>query len=139
MLTMINNTRAQYGLPAYTLNWTQTTGTSTCAGSYGHSTAMARSGTIWHTNAGYPNASFPRDICLSFTAAGENVGMGGYGNELTDLQKVQSMMMSEPHDATTCSRTYNHACNILSRTYHRIGIGIYYSNNRTWLTEDFTN
>lgn len=139
MLTIINTDRSQNGLPAYSLNTTQTNGTSSCVGSYGHSTAMEQSGTIWHTNSSYPQASFPTDICVSYTAAGENVGEAGTGNELTDLQTLDSQMMSEPHDTTTCATTVNHACNILSSTYKYVGIGIYYYNNQTWLTEDFTN
>jgi uncharacterized protein YkwD len=139
MLNIINTERSQAGLPAYTLNSSQSNGTSTCVGSYGHSTAMAQSGSIWHTNSAYPNASFPKDICISYSTAGENVGYASYGNELTDLQTINSQMMSEAHDATTCATSVNHACNILSSSFHQIGIGIYNANGVTWLTEDFTN
>ena len=65
--------------------------------------------------------------------------MAGYGNELTDLQQLDSMMMGEPHDASTCSSQVNHACNIINPNFHQVGIGIVNLNNQTWLTEDFTN
>jgi hypothetical protein len=93
---------------------------------------MASAGAISHDQ-------FPADICIAYSAAGENVGEAGYGNELTDLQQLDQSMMSEPHDTTTCSATGNHACNIINPAFHQVGIGIYNVNNQTWLTEDFTN
>ncbi len=132
MLNMLNADRAQAGVGPLTLNSTETNGTSTCVGSYGHSVHMAQVGSISHDQ-------FPADICISYTMAGENVGEASYGNELTDLQKLDAMMMSEPHSGSTCSTTTNHACNILNPGYHQVGIGIYNVNNKTWLTEDFTN
>jgi uncharacterized protein YkwD len=137
MLNIINTTRAGAGLPPFAINQTQSSGTSSCAGSYGHSKAMAASGSIWHSNPSYPAASFPENLCVPTSAAGENVGQFNSGNELTDLQSMNSMMMSEPHDAATCASGINHACNILNASYHQVGIGIYYDGSHTWLTEDF--
>jgi uncharacterized protein YkwD len=139
MLGLVNTDRTNAGLPPYTLNMTQSSGTATCVGSYGHSVAMAQSGSIWHVNPSYPQASFPNNICISYSIAGENVGMSQSGSETNDLQTINNLMMSEPHDASTCATTVNHACNILSTAFHQVGIGIYYANNTTWLTEDFTN
>jgi hypothetical protein len=98
---------------------------------------MQQSGSIWHTNPAYPAASFPTNICVSYMLAGENVGEASYGNEATDLQQLDIMMMGEPHDPTTCATTVNHACNIINGSYTSVGIGIVYVNNATWLTEDF--
>jgi uncharacterized protein YkwD len=139
-LNMINATRAQYGVQPLTLNMTQSLGTSTCPGSYGHSTAMAATGQIWHQNSNYPAASFPANICVAYSSAGENVGEWGGGSELTEIQNIFDLMMSEPHDATTCSQTDNHACNIISPRFSRIGVGLYYSiSGTTWYTTDFLN
>jgi Pro-kumamolisin, activation domain len=132
MLNILNNDRAAAGSAPLALNNTETNGTGTCVGSYGHSVHMASLGAISHDQ-------FPADICIAYSMAGENVGQAGYGNELTDLQQLDQSMMSEPHDATTCSTTGNHACNTINPGYHQVGIGIYYVNNQTWLTEDFTN
>jgi uncharacterized protein YkwD len=132
MLTMLNNDRAKAGVAALTLNLTQSNGTASCVGSYGHSVHMAQLGSISHDQ-------FPADICVAFQTAGENVGEASYGNELTDLQQLDSLMMAEPHTSSTCSTTTNHACNILNPNFHQVGIGIYNANNTTWLTEDFTN
>lgn len=137
MLNIINTTRSQSGLSPLTLNITQSNGTATCAGSYGHSVAMAQSGNIWHVNSAYPAASFPTNICVATSTAGENVGQFSSGNELNDLQQIHNLMMSEQHDAAYCSTYINHACNLLSGSFHQVGIGIYYNAGRTWLTEDF--
>jgi uncharacterized protein YkwD len=138
MLTLLNNDRAQYGIAPLALNATQTNGNGTCVGSIGHSQAMQQSGSIWHSNPSYPQASFPTDICVSFMTAGENVGEAGSGNEASDLSQLDSLMMSEPHDATTCATTVNHACNIINPSFKQVGIGIVYVNGQTWLTEDLT-
>ena len=140
MFNIINQTRAQHNLPAYSLSSVQSNGTGPCVGSYGHSVAMAKSGTIWHIapndNPSGPQnpASFPNDLCVSHSAGGENVGAFASGNELTDLQSMHQEMMSEGY-APGCSGS--HACNILSSQYVEVGIGIYESGGETWLTEDF--
>lgn len=138
MLSILNQDRTANGVAALTLNLTQTNGTGSCVGSLGHSTAMQQSGSIWHTNANYPAASFPNNICIAYSRAGENVGEASYGNELTDMQQLDSMMMGEAHDAATCASTVNHACNIINPTFHQVGIGVINVNGTTWLTEDFT-
>ncbi len=137
MLNILNTTRASYGLYPLILNVTQSNGTSNCVGSYGHSEAMAQSGEIWHTNSAYPAASFPSNICVSTSSAAENVGQFSSSSELTDLQSMNNLMMSEPHDASTCATQVNHACDILTTAFHQVGIGIYNASGRTWLTEDF--
>jgi uncharacterized protein YkwD len=136
-LNMINSTRAQYGVQPLSLNMAQSAGTSSCVGSYGHSTAMASSGQIWHQNAAYPAASFPTDICVSHSWAGENVGQWGGSDELTEITGIFQAMMSEQHDTAYCSVYDNHACNILNSRFSQIGIGLFYSGGVTWYTTDF--
>lgn len=139
MLTILNHDRAAYNLSGLRLKERQSKGTGSCAGAYGHSTAMARTGTIWHSNSKYPHASFPRSICVPFRTAGENVGEDASGNLLDDLRELDTLMMKEPHSAATCGTTVNHACNILNPAFHYVGIGVYSADGTTWLTEDFTN
>jgi uncharacterized protein YkwD len=136
-LQIVNADRAHYHLAPIQLTMVQTTGRGSCIGSFGHSVDMARSGQIWHENTKFPQASFPNNICLRYHWIAENVGMAAYGNTPQDLQVINQMMMDEPHDKATCASTVNHACNILNRTYHKIGIGLVYQNGTTWLTEDF--
>jgi uncharacterized protein YkwD len=139
MLSILNRTRMQYHLAPLRLKKVQTDGKRGCAGSMGHSSAMAQTGSIWHTNSHYPKASFPNNICLRYTAAGENVGQSSDGNLAQDLQAMHGLMMSEPHSKSVCATTVDHACNILSPSFRQVGIGIYVSNGTTWLTEDFVN
>jgi uncharacterized protein YkwD len=139
MLKIINHDRTQSGLPKLTLKSAQSVGKASCVGSYGHSQAMARSGALWHANAQFPRASFPNSICVHFMHAGENVGESSSGNAPSDLKTLDTLMMGEPHDKNLCASTVNHACNILNPAFHQVGIGVYYSNGATWLTEDFTN
>jgi len=129
VLNMLNADRSANGAGPLTLSLTQTNGTPSCVGSYGHSVHMQQMGAISHDQ-------FPADICISYSTAGENVGEDGSGNELGDLQWLDQAMMGEPH-SPGC--TGNHACNIISTAYHQVGIGIYNINGTTWLTEDFTN
>ena len=138
-LKLINLERALHGLPKVSLKPAQTIGTASCVGSYGHSLAMAKSGAIWHVNAQFPRASFPRSICVRFMHAGENVGESASGNVTSDLQTLMDLMMSEPHSKSDCASNVNHACNILNPAFRHVGIGVYYSEGATWLTEDFTN
>jgi len=137
MLGILNGTRGQSGLAPLHLSMIQSMGTSSCVGSYGHSKDMAASGQIWHQNASYPDASWPNNMCISYSSGGENVGVMSSGNELQDLQGIHNLMMGEAHDASTCAHYVNHACNILSTQFATVGIGIYYANGSTWLTEDF--
>jgi hypothetical protein len=139
MLTIINADRAAHRLAPLRLQRAQADGKSGCPGSYGHSVAMAASGSIWHVNARFPAASFPHNLCVQYRSAGENVGMSASGNVDSDLHELDQLMMQEPHASSVCAREANHACNILSPVFHFVGIGVYVSGNTTWLTEDFTN
>jgi uncharacterized protein YkwD len=130
-LNMINATRAQYGVQPLTLNMTQSLGTSTCVGAYGHSVHMSQLGAISHDQ-------FPADICVAYSSAGENVGEWGGSTELSEIQSIFDLMMSEQHDAAYCANHVNHACNIISSKFSQVGIGLYYSGSgTTWYTTDF--
>jgi uncharacterized protein YkwD len=137
LLGMVNADRAKHNVPPLQLNRMQSAGTSSCVGSYGHSAAMARSGSIWHIDPHYPRASFPQDICVHSGTLGENVGVSDSGSVLRDLQVLDGAMMHEPHSAAVCAATFNHSCNILNPAFRWIGIGIDEAGGATWLTEDF--
>jgi hypothetical protein len=120
------------------LTGTQSRGTSSCSGSYGHSVAMAESDQIWHVNSQFPQASFPRNICVHFHAVAENVGMFDSGNVLNDLRTINNLMWGESHTSATCATTVNHACTMINPAFNKVGIGIFVSHGSTWLTEDFS-
>jgi uncharacterized protein YkwD len=68
---------------------------------------------------------------VTYSTAGENIGMAG-GYSLTDgVNVIDSSMMGEPLSYG------NHHWNIVNPAYTQVGIGIIYANNQVWLTEDF--
>lgn len=125
-LYLMNQTRASYGLPPYTLNQTESDGTGSCVGSHGHALHMSQTGVLAHDQ-------FPADICVPVRAAAENIGYAG-GSVQSALQTTHSEMMAEPH-SPGCSG--NHACSILSPSYSQVGIGVVTVNGTTWMTVDF--
>lgn len=122
LLDLVNGARSQQGLAPYTFSAAESQGNGGCPGSYGHSVHMAQEGYISHDQ-------FPQDICLSYRAAGENVGMGS-GSEDSAIRQIHNEMMAEGPGG-------GHYENIMSSTYATIGIGLYYSGGTLWLTEDF--
>lgn len=122
LLNLINGSRASAGLSPLTFSPIQSSGTASCVGSYGHSVHMAQIGQISHDQ-------FPQDICIPWSAAGENVGEAS-GAESTAIQALHQQMMSEGPSG-------GHYHNIMSTTFTTIGIGLYYTGGILWLTEDF--
>jgi uncharacterized protein YkwD len=122
LLNLINGSRASGGLPPYTFSAVQSAGTASCVGSYGHSVHMAQLGQISHDQ-------FPQDICVPWSAAGENVGEEG-GSESTAIETLHQLMMNEGPGG-------GHYQNIMSTTFTTVGIGLYYTGGTLWLTEDF--
>jgi uncharacterized protein YkwD len=122
LLNLINGSRASAGLSPYTFSAVQSAGTASCVGSYGHSVHMAQVGQISHDQ-------FPQDICIPWSAAGENVGEAS-GSESAAIQTLHQDMMNEGPSG-------GHYQNIMSTTFTTVGIGLYYTGGTLWLTEDF--
>jgi|SRR3984893_6572044 uncharacterized protein YkwD len=122
LLNLINGSRASAGRGPLSFSAVQSAGNSNCVGSYGHSVHMAQVGQISHDQ-------FPQDICIPWSAAGENVGMAT-GNESAAIQGLHQQMMNEGPSG-------GHYQNIMSTTFTMVGIGLYYVNGALWLTEDF--
>lgn len=130
---LINNERTRHHLYPYKFDWIQTKGNRLCAGSQGHSRAMAKTEEIWHYNSSYPSESFPADICNMTIAAGENVGYGSI-SQWQAIATVNREMMKEGVGG-------GHYNNIMSSVYTHIGIGISRDkyNNNWYITEDFSS
>jgi uncharacterized protein YkwD len=122
LLGLINASRASAGLRPYTFSSAQSSGNANCVGSYGHSVHMQQVGYISHDQ-------FPQDICIPWSAAGENVGEAS-GTESQVIQTLHRQMMNEGPSG-------GHYQNIMSTQFTTIGIGLYYVNGVLWLTEDF--
>jgi uncharacterized protein YkwD len=127
LLATLNQHRAAAGAPALQINQTLS------LASRQHSCDMFQHQQLTHTGS---DGSSPFDrmraVGVTFSTAGENIGMaGGYG--LTGgINTVDSGMMAEP-------LTYgNHHWNIVNAAYKQVGLGVIYANGQLWLTEDFT-
>jgi uncharacterized protein YkwD len=81
-----------------------------------HSSDMAGAGEIFH------NDGLSGDLTgMSWSVAGENVGVGGTIPELHT-----AFMQSPPHRA-----------NVLKRAYDRVGVGVVAADDRIWITVVF--
>jgi len=134
VLSVINQARAQAGLPAYTIS----SGLDTSARR--HTMVMAGGCGLSHQCPGDP-ALGERETAagVSWTSAGENIGEGGpEANTTSAIARMavgltQSMLAEKPPDD-------GHRLNILSSSFHHIGIFVFRDSHGTvWMTQDFSN
>ena len=134
VLALINQARAQAGLPAYSL----LTGLDNSASA--HNARMAEGCGLSHQCPGEPPlGTRETDAGVVWTAAGENIGEGGpvAGSPSAIAQMAvtltQDMLNEKPPDD-------GHRLNILSSTFTHIGIAVTIDNSGTvWMTQDFSN
>jgi uncharacterized protein YkwD len=134
VLALINQARAQAGLPAYTIL------SGLEVSSAKHNQLMADGCGLSHQCPGEPDLGARETAAgVQWTAAGENIGEGG---PVTDTSAAitqmavaltQDMLNEKPPDD-------GHRLNILSSAFAHIGIAVYRSSNGTvWMTQDFAN
>lgn len=70
-------------------------------------------------------------VGISYSTAGENIGMTGGMPLTTGINAIDSSMMAEQASPGT------HHWNIINPAYTQVGIGVIYANGQVWLTEDF--
>jgi uncharacterized protein YkwD len=134
VLTVINQARAKAGLPPYTT--TSALGQSAAA----HTGAMAAGCGLSHQCPGEPPLGARETAAgVVWTAAGENIGEGGpepaSGAAIAQLAVTltQDMLNEQPPSD-------GHRLNILSKTFHHIGISVIRNSNGTvWMTQDFSS
>ncbi len=134
VLALINQARAQAGLPAYTIS----SGLDTSAGR--HTAVMARGCGLSHQCPGEPDLGARETAAgVAWTAAGENIGEGGpvadTGAAIAQMAVglTQSMLGEKPPDD-------GHRLNILSSAFTHVGITVYRDSSGTvWMTQDFSN
>lgn len=134
VLTVINQARAQAGLPAYTI----LAGLQTS--SAGHNQLMASGCGLSHQCPGEPTLGDRETAAgVRWTAAGENIGEGGPVADTTAaitqmaVTLTTDMLAEQPPDD-------GHRLNILSSSFAYVGITVYREANGTvWLTQDFSN
>jgi len=134
VLALINQARAQAGLPGYTI----LSGLDTSAAR--HNAVMAGGCGLSHQCPGEP-ALGDRETAagVHWTAAGENIGEGGpvadTPSAIAQLATglTQSMLAEKPPDD-------GHRLNILSASFTHVGIAVVRDGSGTvWLTQDFSN
>lgn len=134
VLALINQARAQAGLPAYTV----TSGLDQSAGA--HNALMAGGCGLSHQCPGEPALGARETAAgVHWTSAGENIGEGGPVSDTSAaiaqmaVNLTQSMLNEKPPDD-------GHRLNILSSSFHHIGIVVQRDSSGTvWMTQDFSN
>ncbi|HEY0717491.1 MAG TPA: CAP domain-containing protein [Streptosporangiaceae bacterium] len=134
VLALINQARAQNGLPALTYS----SGLDDSASQ--HNLLMAQGCGLSHQCAGEP-AIGDRETAagVHWTSAGENIGEEGpISDDTTDIAQAavaltQDMLNEQPPND-------GHRKNILSSSFGHIGIAVYRASSGTvWMTQDFSN
>ena len=131
---MINQARAQAGLPPYTI----TSGLTSSAGA--HNQTMASGCGLSHQCPGEAGLGDRVTAAgVQWTSCGENIGDGGpVGTDDASIARMavgltQSMLAEKPPND-------GHRRNILSSSFHHIGIVIYRDSSGTvWMTQDFSD
>jgi uncharacterized protein YkwD len=134
VLALINQARAQAGLPAYSLS------AGLDASSAAHNARMADGCGLSHQCPGEPPlGTRETNAGVTWTAAGENIGEGGPVADSPSaiaqmaVTLTQDMLNEKPPDD-------GHRLNILSSTFTHIGIAVTIDSSGTvWMTQDFSN
>jgi uncharacterized protein YkwD len=134
VLALINQARAQAGLPAYSF----LAGLNSSAAA--HNARMAGGCGLSHQCPGEPAlGTRETDAGVTWTAAGENIGEGGPVSDSSAaiaqmaVTLTQDMLNEKPPDD-------GHRLNILSSTFTSIGIAVTIDSSGTvWMTQDFAN
>lgn len=134
VLAAINHARAKAGLPPYTM--TSALGQSAAA----HTGAMAAGCGLSHQCPGEPPLGARETAAGAvWTAAGENIGEGGpepaspAAIAQLAVTLTQDMLNEQPPND-------GHRLNILSKTFHHIGISVIRDSHGTvWMTQDFAS
>jgi uncharacterized protein YkwD len=134
VLSVINQARAEAGLPAYTI----TAGLRSSSGS--HNALMAAGCGLSHQCPGEPPIGQRETAAgVPWTAAGENIGEGGPVADtpaaIAQMAVIltNDMLGERPPDD-------GHRKNLLSRAFRHVGIAVFWSTSGTvWMTQDFSN
>lgn len=134
VLDLINQARAQAGLPAYTITSGLTSSATT------HNQTMAGGCGLSHQCPGEaPLGDRETAAGVQWTSAGENIGEGG---PVSDTQSAIAQMAVGLTQSMLDEKPPNdgHRQNILSSSFHHIGIAVFRDSSGTvWMTQDFSN
>lgn len=133
-LALINQARAQAGLPLYSLS----SGLDRSGGA--HNALMAAGCGLSHQCPAEPSlGTRETDAGVTWTSAGENIGEGGPVPDTSAaiaqmaLALTRAMLNEKPPDD-------GHRLNILSSSFRITGIAVFRDSSGTvWMTQDFAN
>ena len=134
VLDLINQARAQAGLPAYSAS------SGLVRSATAHNQLMAGGCGLSHQCPGEPSlGTRETDAGVHWTAAGENIGEAGPISATSPaiaqavVSLTQDMLNEKPPDD-------GHRLNILSSSFQHIGVAVYLDGSGTvWMTQDFSN
>ena len=134
VLALINQARAQQGLPAYTLS------SGLINSATAHNQVMASGCGLSHQCPGEADLGDRETAAgVHWSSAGENIGEGGPQSDTNSaiaqmaVGLTQDMINEQPPND-------GHRLNILSSSFHHIGIAVYRDSSGTvWMTQDFSN
>ena len=134
VLDLINQARAQAGLPAYSAS------SGLVRSATAHNQLMAGGCGLSHQCPGEPSlGTRETDAGVHWTAAGENIGEAGPISRTSSASAraavglTQDMLNEKPPDD-------GHRLNILSSSFQHIGVAVYLDGSGTvWMTQDFSN
>ena len=134
VFAQINQARVEAGLPAYTITSGLTQSATT------HNQTMAGGCGLSHQCPGEAGLGDRETAAgVHWSSAGENIGDGGPVDDTSSavaqmaVSLTQSMLDEKPPDD-------GHRQNILSSSFHHIGIAIFRDGSGTvWMTQDFSN
>jgi uncharacterized protein YkwD len=126
MLALLNADRAEAGVPPLTLS------TALSVVARDHSCDMGTHDNPSHTGSdGSDPLQRLQAAGITYTTAGENVGVSSGHGFLPGLDGLDQAMMAEQTVPIT------HRWNIVNPAYHEVGIGVVVVGAGIWLTEDF--
>lgn len=134
VLKLINQARAQAGLPAYTL----TSGLR--RSSSRHDGVMAHGCGLSHQCPGEPSLGARETAAgVPWTTAGENIGEGGPVADSSAMIAHMAVVLTQDMLNETPPND-GHRQNILSSQFHHIGIAVRRDSSGTvWVTQDFSD
>jgi uncharacterized protein YkwD len=133
VLALVNQTRAQAGLPPYEVN------PALIASALSHDVRMEDGCGLSHQCQNEPPLGERETSAgVHWTSAGENIGEGGNARDSSQITEMALSLTNEMLDESAPSD--GHRQNLLSHSFTSIGIAVIVdSAGKVWMTQDFSN
>jgi hypothetical protein len=137
IVAMLNQDRALYGVSPIALSLSMSNGIKGgCIGALGHARHLEQVVIDFSLFGQYAHDQFPADVCGTYRGASENAGVAQGFPKWDAFLQIDQGMMGEPYEEGC---TYDHKCNILSRSMDRVGVAVVKRSDGTvFVVEDFS-